>query len=196
MEAYIGYVMFTAASYAPRGWMLCQGQILSIAQQSALFSLLGTNYGGNGQTTFGLPHLGGRTPVGTGQAPGISHNYQLGEISGAESATITTPQMPQHVHALTPGQAVAGITAVTDNTAANTTGEPEQGARLGIPYDSTGTPVTIYVPASVGGSLANLAGSVSGSTNIAGGSQPMSLMQPYLALNAVICVEGLFPPRD
>jgi microcystin-dependent protein len=196
MEAYLGYVMFTAASYAPRGWMLCQGQTLSIAQQSALFSLLGTNYGGNGQTTFQLPHLGGRTPVGTGQAPGVSHNYQLGEVSGTESTTITSAQMPQHVHALTPGQANVGFNAVTDNSAANTTGDPEQGARLGVPYDSSGATVSIYVPATVGGSLVNLAASVTGSTSIAGGSQALSIMQPYLALNAVICVEGLFPPRD
>jgi microcystin-dependent protein len=196
MEAYLGYVMYTAASYAPRGWQLCQGQILSIAQQSALFSLLGTTYGGNGQTTFALPHLGGRTPVGTGQAPGIGHNYQLGEVSGTEQTTISSGQMPQHVHALTPGQANASMTAITDNTAATTTGDPEQGARLGIPFDSSGANVSIYVPASVSGSSVNLAASVSGSTGIAGGSQPMSLMQPYLALNAVICVEGLFPPRD
>jgi microcystin-dependent protein len=198
MEAYLGYVMFTAASYAPRGWQLCQGQILSIAQQSALFSLLGTNYGGNGQTTFGLPHLGGRTPVGTGQAPGVSHNYQLGEVSGTESTTISSGQMPQHVHALAQGQATANLVAVSDNTAADTLSQPEAGARLGAAFDSSGgsSAPAIYVPAGVGSATVNLPVQVSGSTGIAGGSQALSIMQPYLALNAVICVEGLFPPRD
>lgn len=196
MEAYIGYVMFTGGNFAPRGWALCQGQLLSIAQQSALFSILGTSFGGNGQVTFGLPHLGGRVPVGTGQAPGVGHNYQLGEVSGTEQTTILSTQMPQHVHALTPAQAPVGITAVTDNTALNTASEPEAGARLGLPYDSSGASVAIYVPASVTGTTVNLAGGISGSTGIAGGSQPISIMQPYLALSAVICMEGIFPSRN
>src|SRR5436309_16069949 len=108
MEAYIGYVMFTAGSYAPYGWSLCQGQILNVSQYNAVFALLGVTYGGNGSTTFGLPHLGGRVPVGTGQAPGVSHNYQAGETAGTEQTTILTTQMPAHVHAFPaqPGMAV------------------------------------------------------------------------------------------
>lgn len=193
MEAYLGYVMFTAGSYAPRGWSLCQGQLLSIAQNSALFSLLGITYGGNGQQTFGLPHLGGRVPVGTGQAPGVSHNYQAGEAAGTEQTTILTTQMPAHVHAF-PAQ--PGMAIVTDNTADDSTASASAGARLGNLIDPNASGAAIYVPAGSGNATVNLAGTPAGNTGLAGGSQPMSLMQPYLAMNAVICIEGYYPPRD
>jgi microcystin-dependent protein len=192
MEAYLGYVMFTAGSYAPRGWSLCQGQIMSVAQNTALFSLMGNTYGGNAQTTFGLPNLGGRTLVGTGQSPGVSHNYMPGEISGSEQTTILTSQMPMHVHA-TPAQ--PGPTAVTDNTADDTFAQPSAGASLGNVIDPGVSGVAIYVPAGSGTQTVNLAGSPAGTTGMAGGNQPMSIMQPYLAMNAVICIEGLYPPQ-
>lgn len=185
--------MYTAGSYAPNGWSLCQGQILPVAQNTALYSLVGNTFGGSGANTFALPHLGGRTIVGTGQAPGISHNYGQGEVGGVEQTTITTNQMPMHVHA-TP--AVPGMVAVTDNTADDTLSAPEAGARLGVAFDQTtsATPA-IYVPAGAGTNTVNLAGSPAGTTSPAGGSQPLPIMQPYLAMNAVICVQGLFPPR-
>lgn len=194
MEAYLGYVMFTAGSYAPRGWSLCQGQLLAVSQSTALYSLLGTTYGGNGQTTFGLPNLGGRTPVGTGQSPGVGHNYQPGEMGGTEQTTIVAAQMPMHVHAIAPQP---GPTAVTDNSGGSTTNRPSDGARLGVGYDSSGGEAApaIYVPASAGGTTVNLAGGAAGTTAVAGGSQPMSILQPYLAMNAVICIEGLYPSR-
>jgi microcystin-dependent protein len=199
MEVYMGYVMYFAGSFAPQNFALCLGQTLAISHYSALFSLLGTTYGGNGTNTFMLPHLGGRTIVGTGQSPGVSHNYTWGEVAGTEQTTLLSSQMPMHVHALTQGTANVGVQAVTDNTTANTTDTPEAGARLGICYDSQGgTTVTpaIYVPAGTGGNTVNLASQVSGSTNIAGGSQPLSLMQPYLAMNAVIAMQGLYPSRN
>lgn len=194
MDAYLGYVMFTAATWAPRGWSLCLGQTMSITQSTALYSLLGVTYGGNGSSTFGLPHLGGRTPVGTGQAPGVSHNYQVGEIGGTEQTTILTTQMPMHVHS-TPAQ--PGMAVVTDNTGDNTYSAPSAGAYLGAVQDPSGSGnvAAIYVPASAGGATVNLAGSPAGTTGVAGGSQPLSIMQPYLAMNAVICIEGLYPSR-
>lgn len=193
MDAYLGYVMFTAGSYAPRGWSLCQGQLMGIAQNSALYSLLGISFGGNGSSDFALPNLGGRALVGTGQAPGVGHNYSQGEVGGTEQTTITSNQMPMHVHAV-PAQ--PGPTAVTDNTALDTLSTPENGARLGAAFDtSTSAAPAIYVPAGVGTNTVNLAGGAAGTTGMAGGSQPLPIMQPYLAMNAVICVEGLYPSR-
>lgn len=193
MEAYLAYIMYTAGTYAPVGWSLCQGQLMPVSQNGALYALVGNIYGGNGSQTFGLPHLGGRVAVGTGQAPGISHNYQLGEVGGVEQTTIQTNQMPMHVHGI-PAQ--GGIPAVTDNTALDTSNQPEAGARLGVAYDTaTSAAPAIYVPASVSGNTVNLAGSPAGMTGAAGGSQPLPILQPYLALNAVICISGLYPPR-
>lgn len=195
MDFYLAQIMFFAGNFAPRGFALCQGQMMGISQNTALFSLLGVVYGGDGQSTFQLPNAGGRTIVGTGQAPGVSHNYQLGEVGGAEQTTITSAQMPMHVHALTPGQANAAVQAVTDNTSGSTTNAPEAGARLGVTFaDGGGEGPAIYVPAGSGNTV-NLAGSVSGSTSMAGGSQPLSIMQPYLGLNVLIVTEGLYPSR-
>lgn len=193
MEAYLAYVMYTAGSYAPAGWSLCQGQLVPVSQNAALYALMGNTFGGSGPNDFALPHLGGRTLVGTGQAPGIGHNYGQGEIGGIEQTTITNNQMPMHVHA-TPAQ--PGMVAVTDNTVGDTVSTPEAGARLGAAFDtSTSAAPAIYVPAGGGTTTVNLAGNPAGTTLPAGGSQPLSIMQPYLAMNAVICISGLYPPR-
>src|SRR5215213_3857433 len=98
-EPFIGQIIQFAGNFAIRGYAMCNGQILSIAQNTALFSILGTTYGGNGQTTFALPDLRGRAPVHMGQGPGLS-NVQLGEPGGAETVTLLPAQMPQHVHAV------------------------------------------------------------------------------------------------
>ncbi len=97
MEPFLGQIELFPYTFAPRGWAFCNGQILSIAQNTALFSLLGTTYGGNGQTTFALPDLRGRAAVHAGQGPGLS-NYTLGESSGTETVTLTQAEMPQHTH--------------------------------------------------------------------------------------------------
>src|ERR687884_310806 len=96
-EPFIGLVTIFAGNFAPRGWALCQGQLLPIAQNTALFSILGTTYGGNGQTTFALPDLRGRAPIGTGQGPGLP-SYTLGEAAGSPSITLLSTQMPMHNH--------------------------------------------------------------------------------------------------
>src|SRR5688572_5350285 len=96
-EPFIGEIIMFAGNFAPRGWAFCSGQLLSIAQNTALFSILGTTYGGNGQTTFALPDLRGRCPVHQGQGPGLS-NYSLGQVGGTESVTLIASQLPPHSH--------------------------------------------------------------------------------------------------
>src|SRR6185436_412469 len=96
-EPFIGMIVMFAATFAPRNWAFCDGQLLSIAQNTALFSILGTTYGGNGQTTFALPDLRSRVPVSTGQGPGLS-NYSLGQVGGTETVTLNINQLPAHVH--------------------------------------------------------------------------------------------------
>jgi microcystin-dependent protein len=158
-------------NFAPRGWAFCQGQILSIAQNTALFSLLGTTYGGNGQTTFALPDLRGRVPNSFGQGTGLQ-NYDLGEMSGAESVTLNVNQIPAHTHTFAP-------------LSANAT------ADAGKPNSNVPASVASYTAA------ANANGAMAaGNTGPAGGSQPASILQPFLTLNFCIALQGIFPSRN
>ncbi len=168
-EAFIGELMLFAGTYAPRGWLPCQGQTLPINQNEALFSILGVNYGGNGTTTFALPDLRGRAPLGVGQGPGLSPKT-LGEVGGYEQVTLTQNQMPQHTHAVAP--------AASD--AQQTTNRPAGSA-----------------PA-VGGSYGPATGATGqqAMSTPAGGSQPHENRPPYLVLTWCICVEGIFPSRE
>jgi len=151
---------------------MCNGQILSIAQNTALFSLLGTTYGGNGQTTFALPNLQSRLPLHFGQGPGLS-NYALGEVTGTENVSILINNMPQHTHPF----AVPANSGTGNNT--------HPGSNF---------------PASAGSAIYNTATDNTpmgaGNTGIAGGSQPMSIINPILALNWCIAMEGIFPSRN
>lgn len=194
-EMYLGQIMYAGFSFAPRGYASCLGQMMGISQQTALFSLLGTTFGGNGQSTFQLPHAGGRALLGQGQSPGVAHNYQMGEVSGSENTTLTTNQMPMHVHGVS---APISIQALSGVAALDEVDSPQAGASLGTIIDSggTGSPV-MYVPAGTTGTPVNLAGgNFAANTTVAGGSQPLSIMQPYLAVNALIVIEGLFPSRN
>ncbi|MBM3796620.1 MAG: phage tail protein [Acidobacteria bacterium] len=167
MEPFMGQVMCVGFNYAPKNYAFCAGQIVAIAQNTALFSLLGTQVGGDGRVTFGLPDLRGRVPVGMGQSPGLS-NYTIGQMAGTETVTLLPAQMPQHTHAVranagdandaTPANAFPSAGG-THNTAANTT----------------------MNPAMVGA---------------AGGNQPHPNMQPYLVLNWIIALTGIFPSRS
>ncbi len=177
MEGYLAQIIMFAGNFAPRSWAFCQGQILSIAQNTALFSLLGTTYGGNGQTTFALPDLQGRVPVGTGQGPGLS-NIVLGEVGGTSTTTLSINNMPQHNHSL-----VVNV-AVSDTTAGSTEGD---GKILGAPASNIFT-----APGNASGNM----GGVTNTVGIAGGSQPFNNMQPYLGMNYVICLEGIYPSRN
>jgi microcystin-dependent protein len=170
MEPLLGSLLLFAGNFAPRGWALCNGDLLSIAQNTALFSLLGTTYGGDGVQTFGLPDLRGRVPIHWGQGPGLS-NYQIGQRSGTESVTLTINNIPQHNHAL---YGTAGFGAPSCESAA-----------LGSPpaniYDAKTAPTVALNGQSIG---------------VAGGSQPFANMQPYLALSWIIATEGVYPSRS
>ena len=181
MDPFIGQIMAVGFNFAPRGWAMCQGQLLSISQNSALFSLLGTMYGGDGRTTFGLPDLRGRVAIGIGQGPGLS-NYDQGQAGGVEQETITVNQMPAHTHALT-------VTAAVQVSTTNPDSDEAGGGHL------TNTSSNFYAAAGTPGN--NLGGvSASGTAANTGGSQPVSVMQPYLALNYIIATMGIFPSRN
>jgi len=170
-EPFLGMIIIVPYNFAPRGWAFCNGQILSIAQNTALFSLLGTTYGGNGQTTFALPDLRGRFPNSAGQGPGLS-NYDLGQVSGTESVTLTINNMPGHTHTFAPP-------AVNDDASST------------IPVGNA--PATASANTFAPNPTAAMAG---GNTGITGGSQPFSPMNPYLTLNYCIALEGIFPSRN
>ena len=178
MEPFIAQIMLFAGNFAPRGWAFCQGQILSIAQNTALFSLLGTTYGGNGQTTFALPDLRGRVPVGTGQGPGLAA-VTLGEMAGSQTTTLLVTNMPAHIHTVTVNPRAVSEAGDTSNP---TNAYPANSGAMDKEYKATGTFVNM--------------GAASASTGAAGGSQPFSLMQPYLGMNYIIALEGIFPSRN
>lgn len=168
-EPFIGEIRLLPYNFAPNGWALCNGQIMSIAQNTALFSLLGTTYGGNGQTTFALPDLRGRVAVSSGQGPGLS-DYTLGEQSGLESVTLTQGQMPIHNH---------GVNC--------STGDPDQGnPRNGFPANAPS-----YAAGATAGATMN-AGMIANT----GGNQPHENRSPYLVLNYCIALVGIFPSRN
>lgn len=195
MEPFMGQIMQVGFTFAPRGWAQCQGQLLSIAQQSALFSLLGTTYGGNGQTNFALPNAASRVFVGTGQGPGLS-SYQPGQVGGTENTTLTTLNMPMHTHTATFTGALQSL-PVGRGDLGNETASAAEGSLLGTVYESGGTTPVIYAPAGTQGTPVNLGG-LTGNVQIApsGGSQPFSLLTPYLAITTNIALEGIFPSRN
>ena len=168
-EPFLGMIIIVPYNFAPRGWAFCNGQILPIAQNTALFSLLGTTFGGNGQTTFALPDLRGRVPNSSGQGPGLS-SYDLGQVGGTESTTLSINQMPQHGHTVAP------------NCTNNSSGSTKPAGNFPAAGD-------VYN---------NAADNVMGVTNsgIAGGSQPFPNLGPYLTLNFCIALEGIFPSRN
>lgn len=174
MEPFIGEIKMVGFNFAPTGYALCNGQIMSIAQNSALFSLLGTAFGGNGQTTFGLPDLRGRVPMHWGQGPGLTP-YLWGQQAGSESVTLTSVQLPPHAHTF----AVPGVTA-PGNTSNVGTGQVLAGVNSTVKPYSTSNPDTTLKP---------------GITGATGASQPVSVMQPYLSVTFIIATEGIFPSR-
>ena len=172
-ECMLGEVKMFAGNFAPQNWALAQGQLLSIAQNTALFSILGTTYGGNGQTTFALPDLRGRFPIGWGQGPGLTERF-LGEQGGTETVTQTVSQMAPHNHAAR-ASSVAG------------THIRPQGRMLAKVNPNTGENIYGEGPADV-----SLAPDV---IDASGGGQPQENMPPFLGLNFIICMEGIFPSR-
>jgi microcystin-dependent protein len=171
MEPFIGQIQAFGFNFAPRGWALCNGQMLPISQNQALFSLLGTTYGGNGQTTFALPNLQGRSIVHAGQGPGLS-NIQQGLMWGQETVTLLPTNMPAHNHPV--------------SIAVNTAGGEESAA-------------TNYIASHASAFSEAPAGSavLKGATSApAGGGQAFSIRNPYLGINVCIALQGIFPSRS
>ena len=176
-DPFIGQILLFAGNFAPANWAFCNGQLLPISQYSALFSLLGTTYGGNGTTNFALPDLRGRAPVHFGQGAGLS-NYVLGEATGSENVTLSTQQIPAHNHTL-----VVGATAATVSTPANNAlAEP-------TPVTRTASAINGYIA----GAPTPAAGLHPASIALTGGSQPHANIQPVLAVSFIIALVGVYP---
>jgi microcystin-dependent protein len=180
MEGTIAEIRMFAGNFAPRNWAFCNNQTLPIAQNTALFSLLGTTYGGNGQTTFALPDFRGRVAVGTGQGPGLA-NITLGQMAGTPTVTLTTATMPAHNHPLT------GTVNPTANNDAGGLGDTPGNARLGAGNFFTAASDALVNMAPAASTLA---------VGVNGSSQPFSIMPPYTGMNYIICMFGIFPSRN
>lgn len=172
MDPFIGQIIMFGGNFAPRGWALCDGQLLAISSHSALFSILGTTYGGDGRTTFGLPDLRGRVSLHPGNGPGLS-SYRLGEKGGEEGVVLTESQMPSHKHEV----------QATNSFAEN----PGPGTKY-LAGNDTG--VNIYHTGPV-----NRIMGADMITN-SGGGQSHENRQPYLGVNYIIALEGIFPSRN
>lgn len=172
MEPFIGEIRMFSGTYAPQGWAFCDGSILSIASNSALFSILSTTYGGNGVTTFALPDLRGRLPMHPGAGPGLSPRT-LGQSSGSESVTLLATQMPAHTH-------LVGCHSSADQSApANS-----------IPAAEATGAAPVYSSLQPDGTMSP------GMIAAAGGSQPHDNMPPFLCVNFIIALVGIYPPRS
>ncbi len=178
---FLSEIKIVAFPFAPKGWALCNGQVLPINQNQALFSLLGTTYGGDGRTTFGLPDLRGRVAMHLGGS------HIQGEKGGSEAVTLNQSEMPAHMHFLR-CDATTPATSNTGTPAANTC----LGQTIGSPAQGSNFPVSLY-DINVAGTFNTLAPQALGN---AGGSQPHTNMQPYLSLNFVIALQGVFPSRN
>jgi microcystin-dependent protein len=200
METYMGTIVAWAPNYAPSQWLFCQGQTLSISANNALFAILGTTYGGNGTTTFQLPNLAGRVPVGAGSGPGLT-TYTLGEVGGTEKVTLNITNLPSHTHVATvAGLAINSITIKASSQDATDHAPSPTANSIAAPiYIGDGSQVAGFNNVAPDTALSVAAsGTVSGTvTNaLTGGNIPVPIIQPYLALNYIICTQGIFPPRN
>jgi microcystin-dependent protein len=174
-DQFVAEIRMFAGNFAPTGWALCNGQLLPISQNTALFSLLGTTYGGDGKSTFALPNLQGSAPLGAGQGPGMSLR-DLGESGGEQSVTLLTSEMPAHSHT-----ARASTSGGVNSPAGTVWGESKLGK----------TPLSVY--AASGATNVSMSPSA---LAITGGNLPHNNMPPYLCLNFIIALQGIFPPRS
>lgn len=224
MEPYIGSVFPWPMNWAPRGFMLCEGQILPISQYTTLFAIIGTYYGGNGTTTFALPDMRGAVAVGAGQGIGLS-DYVIGETGGIDSMSLIITELPLHTHPLTgitapvTNPAVctvpdinSGITAslvTSTGTTATTPGGnnvpgvaaslsamPEDNNIYGAPDSSASMPVTVNITPNQALNITPTSNSVTGVLSPAGSSTPHNNMQPFTVVNYIIAYQGIFPSFD
>jgi microcystin-dependent protein len=173
MNPYVAEIRMFAGNFAPEGWAFCNGQVLPISQNTALFSLLGTTYGGNGTSNFALPNLQGRVPMHVGEGVGLSLR-ELGETGGESTVTLLTTQLPAHTH-------------TAEGVAAHDTANP-QGSSWGASQRGFGN---LYAPSSAPTVQMSAA-----AIENAGGNQPHNNMPPYLGLTFIIALQGVFPPRS
>jgi microcystin-dependent protein len=189
-QPFIGTIAIFAFNFAPRDWALCNGQIMPIAQNQALFALIGTTYGGNGTTTFGLPNLQGRVPMSMGTGTGLTTRV-IGEFSGAENVQLQITQLPPHTHAITLNNLAA--TANAKNAAGNS-----QTPLGNVPAIEAAGVTATYSNAAPDATMGAGAISVTGTATAAltGNGFPVSILPPFLVLNYCIALVGLFPSRN
>lgn len=172
-QPYVGEIRLFAGNFAPNGWMFCEGQTLPISENEVLFQLIGTRYGGDGQETFNLPNLASRVPIHMGNGPD-NINYQMGEMTGTESVTLSTSQIPAHTHPLLATNDPGTTTAPSDNVLA-------AGSVISThPYGSDAPQTAL----------------ASSALSPAGGSQPHENCQPFLCINFIISLFGVFPSQN
>jgi microcystin-dependent protein len=172
-DQYVAEIRIFGCNFPPNQWAFCDGQLLPVSQNSALFSLLGTVYGGNGQSNFALPDLQGRAPMHPGTGPGLTQRA-LGESAGSDTTTLLINQMPQHTHAF------GAVSSIGDNNAPSPNVSLARSHNATV-YAPTGSAPTAFAPQAVG---------------LAGGSQPHNNVQPSLVLNFCIALQGIFPQRS
>ena len=180
MEPFIGQLMCVGFNFAPNGWARCDGQLLAIASNTALFSLIGTIYGGDGRTTFALPDLRGRVPIHNGTGPGLP-SFSQGQRSGTTTTTLTVANLPSHSHTLRVSSANASQSAATSGSTIATPGSQSGRSFTGTLGYNTATPDIGMSAASIGNTGSNVA---------------FNNLQPYLTLNWVIALVGIFPSRS
>ncbi|MET4106729.1 tail fiber protein [Hymenobacter sp. UYP22] len=181
MEQYLGEIRIFGGNFAPVDWLFCQGQLLQIADNDALFTLLGTTYGGDGVTTFALPNMASRVTVGQGQGPGLA-NYVVGQVMGTEDVTLTTLQLPAHTHPFN-----GTINAIAGDSATGQTNPT--GAYFSDRGESAYNTALGDTPATLG------ADALSGQIAPAGGSRPHTNIQPVTAINYIIATAGIWPSQ-
>lgn len=199
INSFIGEIMWTGATFCPVGWADADGQVLPISEFEALFSLIGTTYGGDGQTTFALPDLRGRSMVHVGQGPGLAP-MQLGQMAGAEVVTLTAQNIPGHTHTATTTLSGLQVTSTLRGSTATNNAASPAGAALGV----SKKPGVDYVAATPNADMAlgSVQSSVTGGTATTtidatnSGTAPVSVRNPYLAMRACISLYGIFPVRN
>ncbi|MGO4293901.1 phage tail protein [Chitinophaga sp. RAB17] len=198
MDVFIGEIRIFAGNFAPAGWMLCQGQILSISEYETLFNLIGTTYGGDGLETFALPDLQGRVPIHSGRHPDSGRIFTLGEKNGTETFTLTANQLPSHQHVVSGPVSIAALGAnpgnqltPDNNYPAITSGKNVYSTRVNTGKDTANLPLRmapLEVTPTVGDTTMM-------QVQPTGSSQPIDNMQPYLTLNYIISLFGIFPTQ-
>lgn len=197
MEPYLGQISAFGFNFAPMGWVTCQGQLLNITDYNSLYALLGTTFGGDGSTTFGVPDLRGRTIVGMGQGPRLA-NVDWGQKNGAQTASILNSNMPSHLHAFTNGDGTApgtvNVTTYIKTVNNNSDSNESDGGSNGL--GTGGTMPSIYrTTQSSADHIGGVSSSVSGTTSVVGSGNPFGIRNPYMGIYYCIAVEGVWPSR-